>query len=122
MSCAASPEPALPADPRAPERPFTDLDIRSGAPPIYEGGSQRRIEEVDRDCIIDHAAQSGRGHGPAVGAAILVEPGVHFGELYTEPARRDAELDPAEKPTFRPSASSLRPSCPLFVLRRIGGC
>jgi hypothetical protein len=32
------------------------------------------IEEVDRDCIVDHAPQSGWCHRPAVGASIFVEP------------------------------------------------
>jgi hypothetical protein len=34
--------------------------------------------KVDRDRIVDHAAQPSRRHRPAIGAAIFVQPGVHL--------------------------------------------
>jgi hypothetical protein len=55
------------------------------APPGDEGISGRRIRG-----IVKHAARSRGRHSPAVGAAILVEPGGNLGMPLTETAWRNA--------------------------------
>ena len=58
---------------------------------------RRGVEEVDRRRIVDHPANAGRCHRPAVGTAILVEPGGHFGVMPPKAARRTADPDAGAK-------------------------
>jgi hypothetical protein len=101
--CAGSRQPEASADPRAPETPVADLDLRSGAPAGHESCGRRGVEEIDRDRIVDDAAQPGWRHCPAIGgvdlwsrlersstAQFFLKPSVHLGEQRAEPVRRNA--------------------------------
>src|SRR5438034_4032430 len=50
------------------------FDPVAPAPAHDKGAGERRIAKIDRDRIVEHATQPGRGHRPAPGAAIVVEP------------------------------------------------
>jgi hypothetical protein len=54
--------------------PSGDLDFVGFTPTRDETARVRRIEEIDRDRIVDDAAHARWRHRPPVGAAILVEP------------------------------------------------
>jgi hypothetical protein len=62
-----------------PEHALCRLDLVTCAPPRDEGTRERSVEETDRHRVVEHPARSGRGHRPAICAAILVEPGSHVG-------------------------------------------
>src|ERR1700741_1366500 len=51
------------------------LDLGPGAPARDEGTREHGIREVDRNSVIEHAADAGRGHRPAIGGAVPIEPG-----------------------------------------------
>jgi hypothetical protein len=82
------------------ERPFADFDARPGAPSRQESRSQRGVEEIDRDRIVDNAGQPGRGHRPAIGTTVLVKPSVHLGKALAKIADRNAELDATREPAL----------------------
>ena len=67
------------------------LDLGPDAPAGNESTRERRICEVDRHRVVEHPARSGRGRGPTVGAAILVEPGGHLSITPAEPVGRNAD-------------------------------
>ena len=70
------------------EQPALGFNFRSRAPAGDKRSRQRRVEEIDRDGIVQHAAGAGRRYRPAVGAAIPVEPFRDFRVALTKPARR----------------------------------
>src|SRR5271169_1931503 len=71
------------------EYPFRSFNLVARAPPRDKGASQRGI---DRHGVIQYAAQPGRCDHPAIGAAILVEPSVHFCKAFAKAADRNASL------------------------------
>ena len=50
----------------------------AGTPPRDKGTREGRIEEIDRDGVIEHAAHPRWGDRPAISATILIEPGGHL--------------------------------------------
>ena len=99
-SCAAPPQLAAPVHPRAPGRGHRPPRPSPDAPPGDEGVTERRISEVDRQGIIEHAASSRGRHSRAVGAAILVEPGCDLGMPLAETAWPNADPDADEEVPF----------------------
>jgi len=87
------------------------------APPGDESVSERRISEVDRQGIIQHAACSRRRHSPAVGAAILVEPDGNLGMPLAETGWRNADpdADGKRRSPFVVISRGLLVFCPSFV-------
>ena len=63
------------------------------APPRNESVGERRISEIDRKGIIEHAASSRGRHSPAVGVAVLVKPSGNVRAPLAEAARRNADPD-----------------------------
>src|SRR5438067_13687884 len=57
-----------------PERSFGGLELVANAPARDERTGERCIGEVNRNCVVEHAARSRWRHRPAVRAAVLVEP------------------------------------------------
>src|SRR5215813_5547914 len=51
------------------------LDLRRDTPSGNKRARQRRIGEVDRAGIVQHATRPRGCYGPAIRAAVLVEPG-----------------------------------------------
>src|ERR1700681_2855958 len=56
------------------------LDLGASAPARDKAARQTRIAEIDRDRVVDYAAQPRGGHRPALAAAIVVEPRLDFVE------------------------------------------
>ena len=59
-----------------PEQAVRGFGFVPGAPPRHERARHRRVREVDGDCIVDDRTDAARGHRPAIGAGVLVEPGI----------------------------------------------
>ena len=55
------------------EEPILRLGSMSGAPPGYEPGRDRRVREVNSNSVVDHAAGTAWGHGPAISARVLID-------------------------------------------------
>src|SRR5882762_6178322 len=68
-----------------------------GAPSGHERARYGCVGQIDRDCIIDDATRAARGHCPAIGASILVEPRLHLIEPLAEAAGRYRQPDPHRK-------------------------
>jgi hypothetical protein len=64
-----------------------------GAPPGDKRARKCGVEEINRDGVVQHAPRPGRRDRPAVGAAILIEPGCHFRIALAETAGRNADPD-----------------------------
>src|SRR5215831_10939264 len=79
------------------EQPVLRLNPGRRAPTGDEGARQSRVEEIDRNGIIEHAAHARRRYRPTVGAAIPVEPFRDFRIALTKPARRQADPYPHGK-------------------------
>ena len=75
-----------------PERASLSFRLLASAPPGHECARERDAREVDRDCIVENAAYSSRGHGPAVGTAVFIEPRIDPVEMPAEAACRIATL------------------------------
>src|SRR6266568_9041599 len=73
-------------------------DLAAPAPARDKGAGERRVAKMDRDRVIEHTAQPGGGHRPALGAAIIVEPRLQRVEPAAEPLRRHPDADPHRKP------------------------
>jgi hypothetical protein len=71
-----------------------------GAPSRHKTSGDRDIGEIDRNRVIYHAACAARGHCPAIGAGILIEPVLHAGEPRTETLAGHRDPDPDQKPAF----------------------
>src|SRR6266853_2837222 len=56
-----------------------------GAPSGHERARYGCVGQIDRDCIVDDATRAARGHCPAIGASILVEPRLHLIEPRPQP-------------------------------------
>src|SRR6266851_7819722 len=56
------------------EGAFDGLGGGASAPARDKRAGQRRVAKIDRDGVVDDAAQPRRGDRPALGAAIVVEP------------------------------------------------
>ena len=61
-----------------PEYPLRGLDLVPSAPAGHEGAREGRVEEVDRQGVIQNAPQPGRSQRPAICATIPVEPRPHL--------------------------------------------
>lgn len=83
-----------------PKGAFHRIDARTTAPARDKGAGEGGIGEMDGDGVVEHAAQPRRGHRPAVGAAIVVEPGLDAVEPGAEPVRRHRDPDAHRKTTF----------------------
>jgi len=59
-----------------------------GAPSRHKRARDRRVGEVDGNYVIDDGTDAARGHCPAIGASILVEPRLHLIEPLAEAAGR----------------------------------
>jgi len=82
-----------------PEKTFRKVPIGWLAPARNEGCGKRRISKIDGDCIVDDAAPSGC-HRPAIGSAIVVEPGVHAVQALAEARWRCGDPDAHRKPAL----------------------
>src|SRR3979490_236283 len=84
-----------------------------GAPSGHECARYGCVGQIDRDCIVDDATRAARGHCPAIGASILVEPRLHLIGPLAEAAGRYREPDPHRKTALGlsnyPSIASSRP-------------
>src|ERR1700747_1436269 len=74
-----------------PEHALRCLDFVTGTPARNEGACEGSVEEVDRHCVIEHPAHPGRCDGPAVGAAVFVQPRGHFGIALAESIGRNTD-------------------------------
>src|SRR5689334_16944248 len=83
------------------EHPTIRLNSGPRAPPGDKRARERGVGEIDRHGIVQHTAHTGRRHRPAVGAAILIEPGGHLFMASTKTARRHADPDPHRKAPLR---------------------
>src|SRR5713101_8316799 len=70
------------------------------APARDKGAGERRVAKMDRDRVVEHAAQPGWGDRPALGAAIVVEPRLHVVKPAAKPLRRNPDADPHRKPSL----------------------
>src|SRR5260370_41026653 len=66
----------------APDR----CDFGPGAPANNESARERGIREIDRNGVVQHAAQPGWCHYPAISTAVLVEPRGHLRMPHAETA------------------------------------
>ena len=60
------------------------LDSIAGAPSDNKGGSHGGVVEVDRDRVVQRAAQTCWRHRPAIGPAIRIEPRLYLIEAIPE--------------------------------------
>src|SRR5439155_625503 len=72
------------------EQPALRLNPGRRAPAGDECARQRRVKEINRDGVVQHAAHTGWCYCPAVGATIPVEPFRDFRVALAKPARRHA--------------------------------
>ena len=70
------------------------LDPITAAEPGDKGVSEGSVGKIKSDRIIDDANASGRRCRPTLGAAGVVEPGVHQGELLSQALRRYRDAHP----------------------------
>src|SRR5262249_4637151 len=69
------------------------LDLGPRAPSSDKGTGERRIREVDRDGVIEHATSAGGCDSPTVRAPVRVEPGGYLSVALAETGGRDANPD-----------------------------
>jgi len=69
--------------------PSARLDFVTGTPPRNEGARERSVEEIDRHRIVEHPAFRTVVMGPAIRAAVLVEPSRYFGVALAETRRAE---------------------------------
>src|SRR5688500_9865647 len=79
------------------ESALDGVGAMAAAPARHKGAGEGRVTEMHRNRVVEDAAQARRSDGPAVGAAILVEPGLDPVEPGAEPARRHRDPDPYRK-------------------------
>jgi hypothetical protein len=82
------------------ENPARGFSPVPDAPPSYERARQRRILEVERNGVIEHAAHSRRGHHPSISAAILVKPAAYTLVPLAETGWGDSDPDPNRETPF----------------------
>lgn len=70
------------------------LDPITAAKSGDKGVSESCVGKIKGDRVVDDANASGRRGRPTLGAAGIVEPGVHQGELLSEPLRRHRDAHP----------------------------
>ena len=85
------------------------LDPIAGAPPGNKGSSQGGVVEVDRDRVVQRAAQTCWRHRPTIGPAIGIEPRLYRIEAISEAPRRYANPDPYVQIQSDDSAVRIRP-------------
>src|SRR5216683_4750218 len=94
-----------------PEHALRGLDPVPGAPPGHEGARESRVEEVDRQGVIQHAAYPRRRQRPAICATIPVEPCSHLIEPTAKSLGGNADPDADREPPLSLYHHQLRVRC-----------
>src|SRR5262245_58562907 len=75
------------------EQASGSLDLTPDAPSGNKGTGKGHVSEIGRDRFAQHSAQPRGRHHPAIGAAILVQPGVHLRKPLAETAGWNLDLN-----------------------------
>ena len=73
-----------------PKYPFSDLDLSSDAPARHEGARQCSVDKMDRQRVVDDAADAARRDRPADRTAVFVKPTLHLIEPLAEATGRNS--------------------------------
>src|SRR6266851_3543571 len=94
-----------------PEHALRSFDLVTGAPAGHEGTRDGRVEEVDRQGVIQHAAHPRGGQSPAICATICVEPRPHLIKPSAKSFEGNTYPDADGEPPFSLYDHQLRARC-----------